>query len=70
MNIIDYYIFIYLYILFICLCMLVVVLSGHITAITAELVVIWYRSLPDVDWVEMGNVAMIGYLLAFCTPCL
>jgi len=68
MNIIDYYIFIYLYILFISLCMLVVVLSGHITAITAELVVIWYSSPPDVDWVEMGNVAMIGYLVAFCTP--
>jgi len=26
-----------------------------------------YSSLPDVDWVEVGNVAMIGYLAAFRT---
>jgi len=29
-----------------------------------------YSSLPGVDWVEVGNVAMIGYLVAFRTPCL
>jgi len=29
-----------------------------------------YGSLPDVDWIEMDNVAMIGYLVAFRTPCL
>jgi len=29
-----------------------------------------YSSPPDADWVQVGNVAMIGYLVAFCTPCL
>jgi len=41
MNIIDYlsiYLSVYL---FTCLCMLVVVLSGHMAATTAELLVIW-----------------------------